>query len=137
MNAPTDAVFDNPENSKSPSEIDSDTEAELAAWELLRDTRAELDGFIRALLAVLEPVIDWYQSDKLPERHALDIIRYIVDDLQFYRRAALAASPSSSGRELSHGDQDRCHHSLGGGLSGNSLHNAQAHGRRHSKPELA
>ena len=43
MNAPTDAFFDNPENSKSPSEIDSDTQAELAAWELLRDARAELE----------------------------------------------------------------------------------------------
>lgn len=37
---------------------------------------------IRVLLAVLEPVIDWYQPDDQPEREPLDILREIVADLQ-------------------------------------------------------
>lgn len=35
-----------------------------------------------ALLAVLEPVIDWYQSDEHDPRKPLEILRDIVDDLQ-------------------------------------------------------
>lgn len=34
------------------------------------------------LLAVLAPVLDWYQSDEHPERAPLDILRDIVADLQ-------------------------------------------------------
>jgi hypothetical protein len=47
---------------------------------------------IRALLAVLEPVLDWYQSDEHPAREPLDILSDIVDDLQSDRKAALIAS---------------------------------------------
>ena len=39
------------------------------------------------LLAVLAPVLDWYQSDEQPERAPLDILRDIVDDLQSDRSA--------------------------------------------------
>ena len=41
------------------------------------------------LLAVLAPVLDWYQSDERQEREPLDIIRDIVDDLQSDRSANL------------------------------------------------
>ncbi len=61
-----------------------------------------------ALFAVLEPVIDWYQSDELPERHPLDIIRDIVADLQSDRKAALAASSAArDALELCH-QIERC-----------------------------
>ena len=42
------------------------------------------------LLAVLEPVLDWYQSDEHPERPPLEIIRDIVADLQSDRAELLA-----------------------------------------------
>jgi hypothetical protein len=41
------------------------------------------------LLALLAPVLDWYQSDERQEREPLDIIRDIVDDLQSDRSANL------------------------------------------------
>ena len=47
---------------------------------------------IRDLLAVLEPVIDWYQSDEHPKREPLDILRDIVADLQSDRSEALAGA---------------------------------------------
>ena len=42
------------------------------------------------LLAVLSPVIDWYQSDEHPSREPLDILRDIVADLQSDRAQLLA-----------------------------------------------
>lgn len=51
---------------------------------------------IRDLLAVLEPVLDWYQSDEHPEREPLEILRDIVADLQSDRQAALVASSAAS-----------------------------------------
>lgn len=42
------------------------------------------------LLAVLAPVLDWYQSDEHPEREPLDILRDIVADLQSDRADSLA-----------------------------------------------
>ena len=44
------------------------------------------------LLAVLAPVLHWYQSDEHPERTPLDILRDIVADLQSDRAAALAGA---------------------------------------------
>lgn len=44
------------------------------------------------LLAVLAPVLDWYQSDEHPEREPLDILRDIVADLQTDRADALAGA---------------------------------------------
>ena len=46
-----------------------------------------------ALLAVLEPVLDWYQSD---QRKPLDIIRDIVADLQADRKAALVVGSAAA-----------------------------------------
>ena len=51
---------------------------------------------IRDLLAVLEPVIDWYQTDEHPERDPLEMLRDIVADLQSDRKAALVASSAAT-----------------------------------------
>lgn len=51
---------------------------------------------IRDLLAVLEPVLDWYQGDEHPEREPLDILRDIVDDLQTDREAALVVGSAAA-----------------------------------------
>lgn len=37
----------------------------------------------------LAPVIDWYQSDEVPGRNTVAIVRDMVSDLQEDRRAAL------------------------------------------------
>lgn len=42
------------------------------------------------LLAVLAPVLDWYQSDEHPDREPLDILRDIVTDLQSDRADSIA-----------------------------------------------
>lgn len=42
------------------------------------------------LLAVLAPVLDWYQPDDQPQRPLLDIVRDVVSDLQSDRKDALA-----------------------------------------------
>lgn len=43
-----------------------------------------------SLLAVLAPVLDWYQSDEQPAREPLDILRDIVNDLQSDRAEVMA-----------------------------------------------
>lgn len=48
------------------------------------------------LLAVLAPVLDWYQSDEESARPPMDILRDIVDDLQSDRKAALVASSAAT-----------------------------------------
>lgn len=48
------------------------------------------------LLAVLAPVLDWYQSDEEAARPPMDILRDIVDDLQSDRKAALVASSAAT-----------------------------------------
>ena len=47
---------------------------------------------IRDLLAILEPVLDWYQSDEQPERPPLEILRDIVADLQTDRAENLKSA---------------------------------------------
>jgi hypothetical protein len=42
-----------------------------------------------AIREALAPVIDWYQSDEVPGRNTVDIVRDVVADLQEDRRAAL------------------------------------------------
>jgi len=44
------------------------------------------------LLAVLGPVLDWYQSDEHPERGTLEILRDIVADLQTDRAENLKSA---------------------------------------------
>ena len=39
----------------------------------------------------LEPVIDWYQSDEVPERNTLDIVQDVVSDLVEDRTALINA----------------------------------------------
>jgi hypothetical protein len=46
------------------------------------------------LLAVLAPVLDWYQSDEHPDRPTLDILRDIVADLQTDRAENLRYRPA-------------------------------------------
>jgi hypothetical protein len=48
-----------------------------------------------ALLAVLEPVLDWYQSDEHDPREPLDILRDIVDDLQTDRAENMRLRPAA------------------------------------------
>ena len=64
------------------SDLDSNSESRVKA--VLNDD----------LLAVLGPVIDWYQSDEHPEREPLDIIRDIVADLQSDRAENLRYRPA-------------------------------------------
>jgi len=60
------------------------------------------------LFAVLQPVLDWYQSDEAEARPPLDIIRDTVADLQTDRRSALVASSASrDALELCH-QIERC-----------------------------
>ena len=51
------------------------------------------------LLAVLAPVLDWYQSDEHPEREPQDILRDIVADLQ----SRIRARQLSHARKRAHG----------------------------------
>ncbi len=62
----------------------------------------------RALMERINPIIDWYQSDKAEIRNPLDIITDIVADLQSGReREAVVASAINDARELCH-QIERC-----------------------------
>ena len=62
---------------------------------------------IRDLLAVLEPVLDWYQSDEHPERDPLDILRDIVADLQSDRADLLTLRTPITADEIAKVESNR------------------------------
>lgn len=51
-----------------------------------------------AIREALEPVLDWYQSDEVPGRNTVDIVKDVVEDLQKDRADSLRLI--AAGREL-------------------------------------
>ena len=63
-----------------------------AKWEATLLARAGQAHADAGLLAALEPVWNWYQSDEHPERPLVEVIADIVSDLQHDRALALRAT---------------------------------------------